>query len=52
MDRPGLATEVIDADVYERAVARFSEQRIVMPTFGQLADPGTIPAGAADDADG
>jgi cysteine synthase len=51
MDRPGLATEVIDTDVYERAVARFSEQRIVMPTFGQLADPTTIPTAAADDAD-
>jgi len=51
MERPGLATEVVDEAVYERAVRRFREQRIVMPTFGQLADPTTIPAAAADDAD-
>jgi len=39
MQRPGLATEVVDASVYERTVARFREQRIVMPTFAQLASP-------------
>ena len=51
MDRPGLATEVLDEHVYQRAVARFREQRIVMPTFAQLADPGTIPSDAPGDAD-
>ena len=51
MDRPGLATEIVDEQVYERAVRRFREQHIVMPTFGQLADPTTIPPAAADDAD-
>jgi cysteine synthase len=51
MDRPGLATDVIDEHVYQRAIERFREQHIVMPTFGQLADPMTIPSGATDDAD-
>jgi cysteine synthase len=51
MKRPGLATEVVDASVYGRAVRRFREQRIVMPTFGQLADPATIPASSVGDAD-
>ena len=39
MQRPGLATEVIDPATYEHAVQRFREQRIVMPTFAELADP-------------
>src|SRR5690242_9934675 len=51
MHTPGLATDVVDELVYERALRRFREQRIVMPTFGQLADPTTIPAAAADDVD-
>jgi cysteine synthase len=51
MKRPGLATEVVDGSVYGRAVRRFREQRIVMPTFAQLADPATIPASAVGDAD-
>jgi cysteine synthase len=51
VQRPGLATEVVDRAVYERAVARFREQRIVMPTFAVLADPNSIPASAVGDAD-
>ena len=51
MDRPGLATEVVDAAVYDRAVDRFREQRVVMPTFAQLADPASIPESAVGDAD-
>jgi len=51
MDRPGMATTVVDNTVYERAVARFRERRIVMPTFAQLANPTTIPASATGDAD-
>jgi cysteine synthase len=43
MQRPGLATEMVDASVYERAVARLREQRIVMPTFAQLAEPMSLP---------
>ena len=49
MQRPGLATEVVDTSVYERAVQRFREQRIVMPTFAQLAEPMDLaPEVAAD----
>ena len=51
MDRPGLGSEVVDTAVYERAVTRFREQHIVMPTFSQLANPATIPASVAGDAD-
>jgi cysteine synthase len=43
MQRPGLATEVVDESVYERALERFREQRIVMPTFAQLAEPLDLP---------
>jgi cysteine synthase len=35
---------VRDRAVYDRAVARFREARIVLPTFAQLADPTRIPA--------
>src|SRR3990172_1833482 len=51
VERPGLATEVVDKEVYARAVGRFREQRIVMPTFATLADPNGIPASAVGDAD-
>ena len=34
---------MVDANVYDCAVARFRELRILMPTFAQLADPATIP---------
>ncbi len=51
MDRPAMATEIVDEAVYERAVKRFREQHIVMPTFGQLADPMTLPESAVGDAD-
>jgi len=39
MERPGLATEIVDRSVYERAVARFRELRITLPTFSQLERP-------------
>jgi cysteine synthase len=45
MTKQGLEREVVDAAVYGRAVQRFREAGIRMPTFAQLADPGTIPAG-------
>ncbi len=51
MDRPGLATNVIDAAAYEHAVARFRERRIVMPTFAQLADPLGVSPAVIGDAD-
>ena len=43
MGRQGLERAVVDAAVYGRAVQRFRDARIVMPTFAQLADPQTIP---------
>ena len=43
----GLGAELVDADVYDRTVARFREQAIAMPTFAQLADPASIPAAIA-----
>ena len=39
----GLAADVVDAESLARSVDRFREQGIVLPTFGQLADPSTIP---------
>lgn len=39
----GLSTDIVDADVRRRAVARFREAGIVLPTFAQLANPHTIP---------
>ena len=44
MSTPDLSTEIVDASVRERAVARFRDANIVLPTFAQLADPSTIPA--------
>lgn len=43
MRRLGLERDLIDPDIYERTVARFKEAGIVLPTFGQLADPAKIP---------
>jgi cysteine synthase len=51
MQRPGLATEVVDRSVYEHAVRRFREQHITMPTFAQLADPASIPSSVIGDAE-
>jgi cysteine synthase A len=42
---PGLEREVVDREVYGRAVGWFRRAGIVLPTFAQLADPGSIPAG-------
>jgi cysteine synthase len=41
----GLVGEVADAGTLERSVQRFRERGIVLPTFAELADPATIPAG-------
>ncbi|MGZ8563293.1 MAG: pyridoxal-phosphate dependent enzyme [Candidatus Limnocylindria bacterium] len=43
MERLGLATALVDRKVYDRALARFRENGIVMPTFAQLADPFSVP---------
>jgi len=40
----GLETAVVDAKVYENTVARCRQEGIVLPTFGELAEPSRIPA--------
>jgi cysteine synthase len=40
----GLDTEVIDAAAVERTAQRFREQKIVLPTFAQLAKPSSAPS--------
>ena len=44
--RLGLTAELVDATAYGNAVTRFTERRIALPTFAQLADPSTAPAEA------
>ena len=46
--RYGLLQSVVDTDSYQRSVQRFREADILLPTFGQLADPSTIPAEIRD----
>src|SRR5206468_8070241 len=41
--RLGLERDLIDQDIYGRTVERFKKAGIVLPTFGQLADPAKIP---------
>jgi cysteine synthase A len=38
-----IGTEVVDREVYERAVGRFRDAGIVLPTFAELADPDKVP---------
>ncbi|MCX6529593.1 MAG: pyridoxal-phosphate dependent enzyme [Actinobacteria bacterium] len=40
----GLADTVVDEKALTNSVKRFAEQKIVLPTFAQLADPSKIPA--------
>jgi cysteine synthase A len=44
MRRLGLEREVVDRELYDRAVARFGERGIALPTFGEIAEPWTVPA--------
>ncbi|MEK7667308.1 MAG: pyridoxal-phosphate dependent enzyme [Gemmatimonadota bacterium] len=44
MKQQALPVAIADRAVYDRAVARFREARIVLPTFAQLADPTRIGA--------
>jgi cysteine synthase len=44
----GLERHVVDREVYGRAVDRFREAGILLPTFAELAAPGSIPAGIWD----
>jgi len=46
MEHLGLATQLVDAAVYERTLSRFRENGILMPTFAQLADPFSVPLDA------
>jgi cysteine synthase len=48
MDVLGLSSEVVDHRAYEHAVERFRHNRIVMPTFAEVADPLTVPAERLD----
>ncbi len=43
MQTMGLEDHLVDRRTYEHAVERFSEARIILPTFGELADPAKIP---------
>ena len=40
----GLADKIVDAKSLENSVRRFAEKNIVLPTFGELAEPHRIPA--------
>jgi len=44
----GLERQVVDREVYSRAVGRFGAAGILLPTFAQLAAPATIPARIRD----
>ena len=44
MKRLGLERTLVDRGIYDRAVARFRDASIVLPTFAELADPARIPA--------
>ena len=41
--RFGLTTGIVDEVGYGRSIERFRTQGIALPTFGQMADPSTIP---------
>ena len=47
MEGSGVQRTMVDPAVYARAVERFRERRIALPTFAQLADPATIPPDVA-----
>ncbi len=41
----GIETNMANQGVYDRAIQRFRDNKIALPTFAQLADPSKIPAG-------
>ncbi len=47
MARLGLETHLVDGEVYQRTLTRFREAGVVLPTFGELKDPSTIPPAIA-----
>ena len=44
----GLFDEVVDEQALTNTIDRFRERNIALPTFAQLADPSTMPAGVHD----
>ncbi|HEX7603820.1 MAG TPA: hypothetical protein VF316_19515 [Polyangiaceae bacterium] len=44
MARLGIEREIVDRKVFANTVAWFREAKIALPTFGELASPGRIPA--------
>ncbi len=46
--RYGLLQEIVDDDGYGRAVDRFREVEVLLPTFAQLANPHLIPTSITD----
>jgi cysteine synthase len=43
-----IPTDIVDTSVRRRTVDRFREKGIALPTFAQLADPGSIPSHVSD----
>jgi cysteine synthase len=43
LKRLGLEQELVDRTVYERALGRFKEANVALPTFAELADPAKVP---------
>ncbi len=48
LPRFGLYDEIVDAEAYSRTIGRFRSRGITLPTFAQLADPTTMPAGITE----
>ena len=48
MSSLGVEERLVDADVRDRAVAHFRAAGILLPTLGELADPGRIPPSITD----
>ncbi len=44
----GVADQLVDADIRDRAVSHFRAAGIVLPTLGQLADPSRIPSSVTE----
>jgi cysteine synthase len=45
MEKMGLETGIVDNETYRGSVTRFREADILLPTFTQLAEPSSAPAG-------
>ena len=50
--RLGLTADLVDRGSYDRAVERFRERRIALPTFAQMTDPTSAPAGTVASLEG